>query len=132
MFKIKRRLSFFIDRKKELINANHSLHHFDKAERVSNLRKKANEEAEKFEKPLFEEFTVLVLVCPPTRRTIDPPNLYPTVKPLVDGLTDNNWWEDDDWTHMKRMSFEYGGLSERRGQKGDFQIILEIEEWEGD
>ena len=30
--------------------------------------------------PLFSHFGVSVTVCPPTRRRLDPPNLYPTVK----------------------------------------------------
>lgn len=74
----------------------------------------------------FNEFTVNVLVCPPTKRRIDPPNLYPTVKNLLDGcVTDVGIAPDDDFKHIKRFSFEYGGLS---GEKGKYRIILEFEE----
>lgn len=60
----------------------------------------------------FTKYTVDVFVYAPSKRRIDPPNLYPTVKALVDGLTDSQIWEDDDHEHMQKMSFEYGGLSE--------------------
>lgn len=130
MIFIKKRISFFIDRKKELLNSNVSLHYHDKGNRAARLREKAQIESEKFETPPFNNFIVEVLICPPTRRKLDPPNLYPTVKHLIDGMTDNNWWPDDDWTHMKKMSFSYGGLSERKGAKGDFQVIITVTEIE--
>lgn len=72
---------------------------------------------------LFNHFGINVTVCPPTRRRLDPPNLYPTVKALVDGLTDACWWSDDDFTHLLYTSFRYGGLS---GKKGIWKIILDV------
>lgn len=76
---------------------------------------------------LFDHFKLTVVVLPPTRIRTDPPNFYPTVKALVDGLTDSSWWEDDDFTHLVETSFKYGGLS---GKKNIYTIILEIEEVE--
>lgn len=73
--------------------------------------------------PLFNHFGVSVTVCPPTRRRLDPPNLYPTVKALIDGLTDACWWSDDDFTHLLYTSFRYGGLS---GEKGVWKIVLDV------
>lgn len=73
--------------------------------------------------PLFSHFGINVTVCPPTRRRLDPPNLYPTVKALIDGLTDACWWSDDDFTHLLYTSFRYGGLS---GEKGKWKIILDV------
>lgn len=78
--------------------------------------------------PLFTSFSIRVKVFPPTRRRLDPVNLYPTVKALIDGLTDVHWWEDDDHNHLKEISFKYGGLS---SEKGSFQIELEITETKG-
>lgn len=72
---------------------------------------------------LFDFFKVTVAVCPPTRQKVDPPNLYPTIKPFVDGLTDAGWWEDDNFTQLLSMNFIYGGLS---GTKG-YLIVLDIE-----
>ena len=60
---------------------------------------------------MFHNFNVDVVVCSPTARRLDPSNLYPSVKPLIDGLTDCGWWEDDDYTRLKKMSFSYGGKS---------------------
>lgn len=73
--------------------------------------------------PMFSHFGVNVTVCPPTRRRLDPPNLYPTVKALIDGLTDACWWSDDDFTHLLYTSFRYGGLS---GKKGTWKIVLDV------
>lgn len=74
---------------------------------------------------LYHTVKVTVTVCPPTRRRIDPPNLWPTVKPLLDGLTDASWWYDDDFTHVVETSFRYGGTS---GVSGQYDIILEFTE----
>ena len=73
--------------------------------------------------PMFSHFGVNVTVCPPTRRRLDPPNLYPTIKALIDGLTDACWWSDDDFTHLLYTSFRYGGLS---SEKGVWKIVLDV------
>jgi crossover junction endodeoxyribonuclease RusA len=74
---------------------------------------------------MFNRFVVIVEVFTPTRRRSDPPNLYPTVKALVDGLTDAGWWEDDDYSRMVQMSFRHGGLS---NIKDTYKLILHIVE----
>lgn len=71
--------------------------------------------------PLHTHFTVQVVVYPPTRRRLDPPNLYPTVKPILDGGTDAGSWGDDDFSHLLEMSFRYGGLS---GLKSRWRLKL--------
>lgn len=75
--------------------------------------------------PMVNRFNIQVLVQPPTKRKIDPANLYPTVKPIIDGLTDSGWWEDDDFNHLEEISFRYGGVS---GISGEFLISLTISE----
>lgn len=74
---------------------------------------------------LFDKYTILVTIFSPTRRRLDPINLYPTVKALIDGLTDSAWWEDDDHRHLLEIGFRYGGLS---GEKDTFTVVLDIEE----
>lgn len=74
---------------------------------------------------LFTHFKICLTVCPPTRRRFDPPNLYPTLKALIDGLTDASWWADDDFRNLLEVSFRYGGLS---GRKGIFTLILDVQE----
>lgn len=76
---------------------------------------------------LYEKYNVRVTIQPPTRRRMDPPNLYPTVKALIDGLTDCAWWEDDDFVHQGEMSFRYGGVS---GVPKTFILTLDV--WSGE
>lgn len=73
--------------------------------------------------PLFQHFVMRVDVFPPSRRRLDPPNLWPTVKALTDGATDGLAWPDDDFTHLLETSFRYGGLS---GEKGGWRLNLVI------
>ena len=89
---------------------------------VKELRLIARAEAGLNIKPVYSP--VLVTVYAPTRRRLDPPNLYPTVKAIIDGLTDANLWPDDNHEVIKMMSFQYGGLS---GESGKFKIVLDIE-----
>lgn len=81
----------------------------------------------------FDKFLVTVTIKPPTRRKLDPPNYYPTVKPIIDGLTDAKWWKDDNFQHMLEVRFRYGGLAGLKKEDGKndndtFKVILDIEE----
>lgn len=60
----------------------------------------------------------------PTRSRLDPPNLYPTIKAIIDGMTDAGIWVDDNYKVIRSMSFRYGGLS---GKKGYYKFVLTIE-----
>lgn len=94
-----------------MLNANQSLHFLVKGFCAKSLRDMACDLGTETCSLVFDKYTVNVNVYPPSKRRIDPPNLYPTVKHLVDGLTDAGVWTDDDWTHMSSMKFMYGGLS---------------------
>lgn len=72
---------------------------------------------------LFDRYTVRVFVSSPTNRRCDPGNYYPTVKPLIDGLTDCGWWVDDDAAHQLELSFVYAGVNDT---KDSFVITLVI------
>lgn len=72
---------------------------------------------------------VTVTVFSPTRSRLDPPNLYPTVKALIDGMTDAGIWTDDNHKVIKMMSFVYGGLS---NEKGHYRLVFDIEEVKND
>lgn len=56
---------------------------------------------------LYDSCTISVGCSPPTKRIVDPPNFYPTIKPLVDGLTDALWWEDDNFNYITSTEFHY-------------------------
>lgn len=77
---------------------------------------------------VHSKFTVKVVVYPPTRRRLDPPNLYPTIKPILDGGTDAKFWADDDFTHLLEISFRYGGLSGTAGRWKIKLIFTEVDD----
>lgn len=115
---------------KRMLNANQRLHHMTKATRSKWLRELARERGVSlftgggdcsflFDGPV----EVSVTVCPTTRSRMDPPNVYPSVKALVDGLTDACWWEDDHWRFLPLMSFSYGG---RSPVKGRYRLVLDV------
>lgn len=70
---------------------------------------------------------ILVKVYPPTKSKIDPPNLYPTVKALVDGMTDAGLWSDDNYEIVKQMAFQYGGTS---GRAKHYKLEIIVDDWE--
>ena len=115
---------------KRMLNANQRLHHMTKAARSKWLRELARERGASlfpdggdgrflFDGPVEASVTV----CPTTRSRMDPPNVYPSVKALVDGLTDAHWWEDDHWCFLPLMSFSYGG---RSPVKGCYRLVLDV------
>lgn len=73
---------------------------------------------------LYERARVRVLVGNTVNRDFDPPNLWPTVKALTDGLTDCAWWVDDNFTHLVEVSFAYG---EKSPEKKTFRFTLIVE-----
>jgi len=73
---------------------------------------------------LFDRARVRVLVGNTVNRDFDPPNLWPTVKALTDGLTDCAWWVDDNFKHLTEVSFGYG---ERSPEKGHYRFTLVVE-----
>lgn len=57
---------------------------------------------------MFTRFTVDVEVSSYNKAIFDPPNFYPTVKPIIDGLTDTSWWADDNFHYLTAMTFTAG------------------------
>ncbi len=104
------KLRFLIPREL-VLNSNQSINHRVKGLKVKALRGMGCALGTATGSSPFSKYTVDVLVYAPSKRRIDPPNMYPTVKPLVDGLTDAGLWEDDDHEHMESMTFLYGGES---------------------
>lgn len=47
-----------------------------------------------------------VIAYPKRMHRVDPPNLWPTVKPLIDGMTEAGLWIDDDSSHIRRTCFQ--------------------------
>ena len=115
-------------RKKEMLNANDRMNWAQKAKITAYLRHIA------FLKVSEGKYTIhtkkrpcglVVTIYAPTKRRMDPPNFYPTVKALIDGMTDAGIWTDDNHEVIKYMMFEYGGLS---GLKDKYRIEIEVKE----
>ena len=72
-----------------------------------------------------ERVDLLCLIGLPRRvARFDPPNLYPTVKPLVDGFTDAGCWPDDDSTVIRRTAF--GHDPDPTGRKGLWRFSFHV------
>lgn len=113
-----------------MINANTPLNFRVKSIMIKALRDMGEDIAREHNiETMFDKYKVVVYVSPPSKRRLDPPNLYPTVKPIIDGMTDANVWEDDDWEHMESMTFKYGGLSP---VKDIFLLEIKVIELKGD
>ena len=113
--------------RKEMISSNDRLHYQKKAKLTANLRALARFKTKcsvnipfSAKKPCGVNVTFLA----PTKRKYDPPNFYPTIKALIDGMTDAKVWTDDNHEVIKYMKFEHGGLS---GGKY-YVVMIEIEE----
>lgn len=125
-------LTFDLNRK-QMISANDRLHFQKKAKITRFLRELARYEGlntlrDWYGLPFSKEkpCKVRVVVFSPTLRKYDPPNWSPTSKALLDGLTDAEFWTDDNYNIIKEVSFSHGGKS---GTK-NYKIKLEIMETE--
>lgn len=74
---------------------------------------------------VFDKLKITIYVANPTSHLIDPPNFYPTVKPIIDGLTYAGFWEDDNFNHIQEVSFRYDST---KSEKGFYNFTLIIEE----
>lgn len=114
-----------------VINSNDRDHNKVTGHMVSRIRKLAAYETKAKKDKYMLPFSpkrpchLTVTVYKPTRRRLDTPNLYPTVKPLVDGMTEAGIWTDDNDNVIKSTKFQLGGLS---GKKGYYRFVLTIEE----
>lgn len=117
-------------RKKEMLNANDRMNWARKAKITAYLRQIGRLNVPKGKYVTHTKNRpcgLVVTIYAPTKRRMDPPNFYPTVKALVDGMTDAGIWTDDSHEVIKFMTFEYGGLS---GLKDKYRIEIEVEEVE--
>jgi hypothetical protein len=119
--------------RKQMISANDRLHFQQKAKITRFLRELAKYEGQNTLKdwyglPFSEDkpCKVRVVIFSPTMRKYDPPNWSPTSKALLDGLTDAEFWTDDNYNIIKEVSFSHGGKS----GTNNYKIKLEIMETE--
>lgn len=112
----------------QMISANDRMFHMTKSTITQYLRELGATELQAkygIQKPIFTPTNpcyIKVIVCPPTKRRMDAPNWYPTVKALVDGLTDGNLFSDDNDEVITVMSFQRGPKTTDK----KYHLILEI------
>lgn len=86
------------------MTSNQRLHRMDKARRTANIRQLAAIKARGL-MPVTEQVAARCHIALDSRRHFDPPNAWPTVKAILDGITDARIWPDDDATHVPVTSF---------------------------
>lgn len=107
------KFSFELTRK-EMISSNDRHDKFKKAGLTRRLRTLARFKCKLGVNVPYSEkkpCEVIVTIYSPTRRTYDPPNFWPTVKALQDGMTDAGIWTDDNKEIITFTGFRHGGLS---------------------
>lgn len=115
-------------KQKQMLNANDRPHWTQKAKITAYLRATAAKEGQRYNCTSYSKKRpcgLVVTIHAPTKRRLDPPNFYPTIKALVDGLTDAGIWTDDNSEVIKFMTFKRGGPSEIPGK---YRVRLEIKE----
>lgn len=115
-------------RRKQMLNANDRPHWTQKAKITAYLRDTAKLKGLEGDYTPFTKKRpcgLTVTIYAPTKRRLDPPNFYPTIKALVDGLTDAGIWTDDNYQVIQYMTFRHGGLS---GVDGCYKVVLEVQE----
>ena len=90
----------------EWLSSNDRLHWAVKASRTRRLRQRGYFEARRNRLLPMRKAFVTVNVQYDSNRRADPANAYPTVKALVDGLTDFGVLTDDDSKHLPEMTFK--------------------------
>ena len=65
-----------------------------------------------------------VLQYPKPLHRVDPPTMWPTVKPVNDGMTEAGLWIDDDSSHIRRTSFQQD--PQPTGKQGLWRITFHI------
>ena len=112
-----------------MLNANDRPHWAQKAKITAYLRQIGRLKVSEGKYPAYTKKRpcgLVVTIYAPTKRRMDPPNFYPTVKALVDGMTDAGIWTDDNHEVIKYKVFKYGGLS---GLKDKYRIEIEVKKY---
>ena len=107
----------------QVLNSNDRMHFAVKHEISAYLRHLSSQTVSKTHPPFSKGHpcytaknpcSVLVTVNPPTHGRFDPANLYPTVKALIDGMTDAGVWEDDNSKVIRLLGFQSGKVNKKQ------------------
>lgn len=104
-------ISFTVLAPAPYLNANDGGHWAPRRQKVKAWRTAAHYNARSYTKGFTGQADVFVRLDVPDNRRRDPSNYMPTVKALVDGLTDAGWWPDDtpEWVHTNEPELRVVG-----------------------
>lgn len=98
----------------EWMSANDRMHWAVKAKRTKALRAKTRLLARHL-KPARGPVHVTAFIAYPRAGKADPGNASPTVKAILDGLTDAGYWPDDDHRHVIGPDYRRGPDTRTKG-----------------
>ena len=109
------------------MNANGRLHHYQRASMTKQLRELAywKAKAARGNGLGAPPYHVTCTIELDTARRFDPPNAYPTIKALIDGMTDAGIWQDDNSEVIGAMTFRRGSGKAAKGMK---RVTIEVVE----
>lgn len=104
-------LTIPIQNPKHLLNANSRKHWTDRSTKTAFWRPAGHHAAQQAHLPQNIPFiTIHATIYKPRPGRYDPTNLYPTIKAIIDGLTDYGLIEDDDYKHLDGPHMHHGGF----------------------
>ena len=112
----------------QMISANDNYHHMAKSKIARHLRELGAQAIQQLQENHFGQFSpespchMVITVRPPSARRMDAPNWYPTVKPLIDGMTDAQLFTDDNDHVITSMTFLRG----RKTTTKHYLIVIDI------
>jgi crossover junction endodeoxyribonuclease RusA len=99
----------------EWLNSNHRRHRMVEAKLVKLWRQAGREAVEGMGwEPCSGAVHIMARFWKPRNGRYDPNNLWPTVKPIVDGLVDAGFLVDDDHLHVEGPDMRHGGVGQAR------------------
>lgn len=106
----------------ELINSNNRSHWAVNYRKARDLRLYGFAVSKRLKIPQLKQASVTAVVHPGARtKKFDPSNWAPTVKALMDGMTDANVWVDDDSTHVVAVTYIAG--TRRRKTAVELRVV---------
>lgn len=127
--------NIYLYRGNEMVSANdRGLHHAPRGFLMSHLRDIGKESGMSYRKEqkvkegqyIYTENKpchVLATINPPTNAHMDAPNWYPTIKALMDGLTDAKIFSDDNDNIVQSLTFIPGEKTENGKYRIDISLI---------
>lgn len=102
------------------LNSNQRLHRMVVADRTAYIREAAGL-AFRHRKPVQPPVNAVAVIHTPTNGRFDPPNAWPTVKAMLDGMVDAGVLPDDNHKCIPFTGFKRGA---KTGVKGRYRVSI--------